>query len=122
MTPAGTQGVNTAVVTMPDDEVVLLAKEEQAQWDTNTLVQALEEANHKHDELVTKQHDTQATQDKCEVDQCEVDVKVRGRLLANAAVAEVWRWYVCQVNKARLVVEKLRSEWEGSHSPLKVQM
>ena len=54
MAPAGMQDVNMAVITAPDVKTVLLTEEEQAQWDTDTLVQALEEANCKHNELVTK--------------------------------------------------------------------
>ena len=37
----------------------------------NALVKALEEANHKCKELVGKRHDTQAAQEKCEVEQRE---------------------------------------------------
>ena len=50
-----------------------------------------------------KHHEAQATwekheADQCEVDtdQCEVDVKVRGHMLADAAVAEVWQQAVRQ--------------------------
>ena len=122
MAPAGMQGVNVAAVTAPDIKTALLTEEEQAQWDADALVKALEEANHKHEELANKRHDAQATWEKCEADQCEVDVKVRGRLLVNAAVAEVQQWYVLQVNKARLAAEKLCTEREVSQSPWKVQM
>ena len=122
MAPAGMQDVNVAVITAPDDKTVLLAEEEQAQQDADALVQVLKEANCKHNKLATKQCDVQATQEKCKVDQCEADVKVRGRLLANVAVAEVWRWYACQANKARLAAEKLHMEQEASQSPWKVWM
>ena len=47
---------------------------------------------------------------------------MRGRLLANAAVAEVQHWYMYQANKVRLAVEKLRMEQEASQSPWKVRM
>ena len=57
-----------AVVTVPNVEIALLAKEEQAQQDANSLVKALKEANHKHDELANKRHDTQAAWEKREVD------------------------------------------------------
>ena len=53
-------------------------------------------ANCKREDLANKRLDVQATQEKCEAEQCEVDTKVRGKLLANAAVAEVW----CQVVRA----------------------
>ena len=122
MAPAGMQGANAAAVTVPDNEVVLLTAEEQAQRDADTLVQVLKEANRKCDKLATKRCDAQTAWEKCEADQCKADVKVRGRLLANAAVAEVRHRYVHQVNKARLVAEKLHSEWEVSQSPQKVRM
>ena len=54
MAPASTQGANAAAVTVPNNEVVLLTAEEQAQQDANDLVQALEEAKCKCDELATK--------------------------------------------------------------------
>ena len=60
--------------------------------------------------------------EKHEADQHEADVKVRGKLLANAAVAEVRRRFVRQANKARLAVEKLQAEREALRSPRKVQM
>ena len=122
MAPAGMQGVNAAAVTTPNIETALLTEEEQAQWDTDALVKALEEANRKRDELVNKRHNTQAAQEKRKADQCKADVKVRGRLLVNAAVAEVRCQYMCQANKARLAAEKLQTEWEASQSPWKVQM
>ena len=78
-----------AAITAPDDEMVLLAEEEQAQQDANALRQALDKADCKRNKLVTKRHDAQAAWEKHEVDQHEVDVKVRGRLLVNAAVAQV---------------------------------
>ena len=49
-------------------------------------------------------------------------MKVRGKLLANAAVAEVQRRVMCQADKARLVAEKLQAEQEASRSPRKVRM
>ena len=49
-------------------------------------------------------------------------MRVRGRLLANAAVAEVWCQYMRQAGKARLVAEKLQMKQEASWSPWKVQM
>ena len=52
----------------------------------------------------------QVAREKREADQHEADAKVRGRLLANAAVAEVQRRVVRQAEKARLVVEKLQVE------------
>ena len=51
-----------------------------------------------------------------------MSVTERNRLLVNAAVADMQHWYVCQANKARLVVEKLRMEQEASQSLWKVQM
>ena len=59
---------------------------------------------------------------KHEAEQCEADAKVRGKLLANAVVAEVRRWFVCQVDKARLVAEKLQVERDVSWLPCKVRM
>ena len=64
----------------------------------------------------------QATREKCEVDQHEVDAKVRGKLLAHEAVAEVQHRVMCQVDKARLAAEKLQVEREASWSLWKVQM
>ena len=98
------------MVTMPDIKTALLAEEQQAQWDTNNLVKALEEANHKHEELANKRResqDAQATRKKCEVEQREADVKVRGKLLANAVVAEVWCRVMRQADKARLAVSRI---------------
>ena len=100
LAPAKTQGADTAATTAPNIEATLLAEEQQVQWDTEDLVKALEEANRKR----------------------EVDAKVRGKLLANAAVAEVRRWFVRQVDKARLAAEKLQAEWDASRSPCKVRM
>ena len=99
---------------------MLLAEEQQAQQDTDDLVKALEEANYKCEELVNKRRDAQATWEKREVEQHKMDVKVRGKLLANAAVAEVWRWVVRQADKVRLAAERLQMEWEVSRSPWKV--
>ena len=81
-----TQGADAAAATAPDIEVTLLAEEQQAQRDTDDLVKALEEANRKRDDLVNKRRDAQVAREKCEADQHEVDVKVRGRLLANAEI------------------------------------
>ena len=64
----------------------------------------------------------QVAWEKHEVDQHEADVKVRGKLLANAVVAEVRRRFMCQVDKARLAAEKLQAEWDALRSPRKVQM
>ena len=60
--------------------------------------------------------------EKREADQCEADTKVRGKLLANAAVAEVRRWFVHQADKARLAAEKLQAEQDASQLPHKVRM
>ena len=54
ITPAKTQGVDAAAVTAPDIEAMLLAEEQQVQWDTDDLVKALEDANRKWEELVNK--------------------------------------------------------------------
>ena len=89
LTPAKTQGTDAAVTTAPDIEATLLAEEQQVQWDVEDLVKALEEANRKREDLVKKRWDTQVVREKCEAEQHEADVKVRGKLLANAAVAEV---------------------------------
>ena len=64
----------------------------------------------------------QAAWEKREVDQREADAKVRGKLLANAVVAEVRHWVVHQVDKAMLAAERLQTEREASWSPCKVQM
>ena len=85
-------------------------------------MKVLEEANRKHEELANKRWDAQATQEKCKVEQHEADAKVRGKLLENAAVAEVQCRYVCQAEKARLAVEELQTEWEASWLPQKVHM
>ena len=122
MTPAKMQGTDEAVTTAPDIEVMLLAEEQQVQRDGEDLVKALKEANHKCEDLVKKRRDAQVAWEKCEAEQHEVDVKVRGKLLANAAVAEVRRRFVRQADKARLAVEKLQAERDASRSPCKVQM
>ena len=49
-------------------------------------------------------------------------MKVRGKLLANAAVAEVQRRFLRQAKKARLAAEKLQAEQEASQSLHKVCM
>ena len=104
MAPADMQGMNAAVVTAPNIKTTMLAEEQQAQQDADKLVKALEEANCKCEELANKRQDAQATWEKHEVEQCEAEAKVRGKLLANATVAEVsvgmcarwkrrgWRW------------------------------
>ena len=61
-------------------------------------------------------------QEKCDADQREVDTKVRGKLLANAAVAEVRCQFMCQVDKARLAVEKFQVEQDALQSLCKVRM
>ena len=117
-----TQGVDTAAVTAPNIEVMLLTEEQQVQRDTDDLVKALEDANCKRAELANKRRDAQATWEKREADQCEADAKVRGKLLANAVVAEVGRWFMHQADKARLAAEKLQAERDTLRSPQKVQM
>ena len=47
---------------------------------------------------------------------------MRGRLLANAAVAEVRRRFLRQAEKARMAAEKLQAEREAAQSPCKVRM
>ena len=64
----------------------------------------------------------QALQEKCEAEQHEADAKVRGKLLANAVVAEVQRQVVHQAAKVRLAAEKLQVEWEALWLLQKVQM
>ena len=44
---------------------------------------------------------------------------MRGKLLANAAVAEMWCRFMHKVDKARLAAEKLQTELEESWSPCK---
>ena len=61
-------------------------------------------------------------QEKCEAKQRKADAKVRGKLLANAVVAEVRRRFVHQADKARLAVEKLQAEQDASRPPRKVRM
>ena len=61
-------------------------------------------------------------QEKCEAKQRKADAKVRGKLLANAVVAEVRRRFVHQADKARLAVEKLQAERDASRPPRKVRM
>ena len=104
------QGTIAAVVTVPNLENALLTEEQQAQQDADNLVKALEEANRKCADLANKCRDAQATWEKCEAEQREADVKVRGKLLANAAVAEVWHQVVLKADKARLAAEKLQAE------------
>ena len=122
LTPAKTQGVDVAVTTAPDIEATLLAKEQQVQWDAEDLVKALEEANCKREDLAKKRQDVQVTWEKHEAKQREADAKVRGKLLTNAAVAEVWRRFVHQADKARLAAVKLQVERDASRSPRKVWM
>ena len=59
ITPAGMQGADAAAVTAPDIEVTFLAEEQQVQQDADDLVKALEEANHKREDLANKRWDTQ---------------------------------------------------------------
>ena len=47
---------------------------------------------------------------------------MRGRLLTNAAVAEVRRRFLRQAEKARMAAEKLQAEREAAQSPRKVRM
>ena len=122
LAPAKTQGADVAATTAPDIEAMLLAEEQEVQRDAEDLVKALEEANCKRKDLAKKRRDAQAVWEKCEAEQCEADAKVRGKLLANAAVAEVWRRFVRQVDKARLAAEKLQAEQDASRSPRKVWM
>ena len=88
MAPTGLQDTNMAVIITPDNKL-LLAEEEQAQREANDLRQALEDMQRKHDRLVVKHHEAQATREKCKLAQHEADVKVRGHLLADATMAEV---------------------------------
>ena len=111
-----------AVTTAPDIEVTLLAEEQQVQRDAEDLVKALEEANRKREDLAKKRQDAQVAWEKCEAEQCEVDAKVRGKLLANTAVAEVRRRFMRQADKARLASEKLQVERDASRLPRKVRM
>ena len=69
MAPAGLQDTNVAANIAPNVKQLLLTEEEQAQWDTNNFRQALEDANHKCDELVGKQCEAQAAWEKCKADQ-----------------------------------------------------
>ena len=119
ITPAGTQGADAAAVTAPDIEATLLAEEQQAQQDVDNLVKALEEAKHKCEDLANKRWDAQVAREKRKADQREADAKVRGKLLANAVVAEVQRQFMHQ---ARLAAEKLQAERDASRSPRKVRM
>ena len=100
----------------------MLAEEQQAQRDADDLVRALEEAKRKHEDLANKRRDAQVTWEKREAEQREADAKVRGRLLANAAVAEVRRRFLRQAEKARMAAEKLQAEQEAAQSPRKVRM
>ena len=111
-----------AATTAPDIAATLLAEEQQVQRDTEDLVKALEEANRKREDLAKKRRDAQVAWEKREAEQREAELKVRGKLLANAAVAEVWRQFVHQVDKVRLAVEKLQAEQDVSRSPRKVRM
>ena len=117
ITPAGTQGVDAAAVTVPDIKVMLLAEEQQVQQDVDGLVKALEEANRKRIDLANKRRDVQVAREKR-----EADAKVRGKLLANAVVAEVRHRFLCQADKVRLAAEKLQAEREAMQMPHKVHM
>ena len=114
--------MDTAATTAPDIEATLLAEEQQVQQDAEDLVKPLEEANHKREDLTKKRQDAQVAREKREAEQHEAYGKVRGKLLANAAVAEVRRQFVRQADKARLVAEKLQVEWDASRSLRKVWM
>ena len=122
LTPAKTQGMDMAVTTAPDIEAMLLAEEQQVQRDAEDLVKALKAANRKREDLAKKRRDAQVAREKCKAKQHEADAKVRGKLLANAAVAEVQRQFVRQADKARLAAEKLQAERDASRSPRKVRM
>ena len=122
ITPVKTQGTDAAATTSPDIEATLLTEEQQVQQDAEDLVKALEEANHKREDLAKKQRDAQVGREKHEAEQREADAKVRGKLLANAAVAEVRHRFVCQADKARLAVETLQAERDAARSPCKVRM
>ena len=122
LAPVKTQGADAAATTAPDIKATLLTEEQQVQRDAEDLVKALEEANRKREDLAKKWWDAQVAREKREAEQREVDAKVRGKLLANAAVAEVQCRFVCQADKARLAAEKLQAEWDVSRSPRKVQM
>ena len=54
ITLANMQGMNAAVVTVPNIETTLLAKEQQVQQDADDLVKVLEEANRKCEDLAKK--------------------------------------------------------------------
>ena len=122
ITPAGTQGTDAAAASAPDIEASLLAEEQQAQQDADDLERALEETKRKREDLANKRQDAQVAREKREADQREVDAKVRGKLLANAAVAEVQCQFLHQAEKARMAVEKLQAEREVAQSPRKVRM
>ena len=122
LTPAKMQGADAAVTTAPNIEATLLTEEQQVQWDAEDLVKALKEANRKREDLAKKRWDAQVAREKCEAEQREADMKVRGKLLANAVVAEVGRWFVHQADKARLAAEKLQAEQDTLRLPQKVQM
>ena len=122
LAPEKTPGTDAAVTTAPDIKVTLLAEEQQVEWDAEDLVKALEEANRKREDLAKKRRDAQVAQEKCEAEQREADAKMRGKLLANAAVAEVRHQFMCQADKARLAAEKLQAERDAARSPRKVRM
>ena len=122
LAPAKTQGADTAATTAPNIEAMLLAEEQQVQWDMEDLVKALEEANRKREDLAKKRRDAQVAREKHEAEQREADAKGRGKLLTNAAVAEVRCRLMRQADKVRLVAEKLQAEWDASQSLRKVQM
>ena len=75
VTPAGTQGADTAAVTAPDIEATLLAEEQQAQRDVDDLVKALEEAKCKRKDLANKRRDAQVAREKREAEKREADVR-----------------------------------------------
>ena len=61
MTPADTQGMNTAAGTAPNIKTMLCAKEEQAQQDADAPMKPLKEANCKCKELAGKRQARDAT-------------------------------------------------------------
>ena len=71
------------------------------QRDANDLAKVVEDTNRKCEELTNKRRDTQAAWEKHEAEQYNADAKVRGKLLANAVVAEVRRQFVRKADKAQ---------------------
>ena len=74
--------MDAAAVTAPDIEESLLAEEQQAQRDADSLVKALEEANWKRVVLANKRRDVQVAREKREAEQRDVSfTSVLGELL-----------------------------------------